>query len=508
MNFNLTSQPWIPAVRRDGTGNTVSLLEVFAAGSDLVDLALRPHERIATLRLLIAIAQAALLDQMRGPETDDEDEWEEAASALPAAAQAYLQKHQAAFELFGEGQRFLQLRTAKAESTAASKLFFQLASGNSPTLFDHSGGEDRVFTPAQLALGLLTFQNFSPLIGRGYTGRGPCVDRNALHAFRLGDSLQSTVLLNCLSTDAKVTFGRPVWEQMPQHPFKDKPTSNATTTYLGRLAPVTRAVWLNESGVDFILANGPEMAAFDTLQREPTTTSGLRDGKDPYLVSASLSKGVWRDLQAITAGAGANDSLDTERRPRVFERPLAGDAPVAVWTGGMITDYKAKIEDVVEARFQGDLAVPAVMFSQDGMAARRYFGGVQAAEAWNTGMRLAIGRYGDAMKFDDKHIAGLRDAGSSYFWHHAELQLKALFDLVKNPDLLKGKSSAEPYMDTEWHKALMSIAHEAFEAACPSDTGHHAMVAGQARESLSPFVPSAKKGSKKAAKKAAKKATT
>jgi hypothetical protein len=265
------------------------------------------------------------------------------------------------------------------------------------------------------------------------------------------------------------------------------------------------------------------MAAFDTLQREPTTTSGLRDGKDPYLVSASLSKGVWRDLQAITAGAGANDSLDTERRPRVFERPLAGDAPVAVWTGGMITDYKAKIEDVVEARFQGDLAVPSVMFSRDGLAARRYFGGVQAAEAWNGGLKRAIERYvedlqakshqQDKRKVHQKRCSDLHGKASSYFWHHAELQLKALFDLVTTPELLQGKSSAVPNAPTRWHDALRRIAREAFTATCPSDTGHHAMAAGSALAALSPLIPSAKKATsknstKKAAKKAAKKATT
>ena len=58
--MNLTTEAWIPAVWRDGTPGRVSLREVFERGHDLRDLAVRPHERIALMRLLICVAQAAL----------------------------------------------------------------------------------------------------------------------------------------------------------------------------------------------------------------------------------------------------------------------------------------------------------------------------------------------------------------------------------------------------------------------------------------------------------------
>src|SRR3990172_3836575 len=68
--MNLTTEPWIPIVWANGQPGTVSLCEGFAPGGEIRDLAVRPHERIAVMRLLICVAQAAL----DGP--TDHDDWE------------------------------------------------------------------------------------------------------------------------------------------------------------------------------------------------------------------------------------------------------------------------------------------------------------------------------------------------------------------------------------------------------------------------------------------------
>ncbi len=150
--MNLTTEAWIPAVWRDGTPVRVSLREAFARGEDLRDLAVRPHERIALMRLLICVAQAAL----DGPA--DGDEWESCRPRIAPAAFDYLERWQRAFELFGNGQRFLQVaklrkpdnkkKSATAangedDSTSTSKLDLALATGNNTTLFDNAGGSGR-----------------------------------------------------------------------------------------------------------------------------------------------------------------------------------------------------------------------------------------------------------------------------------------------------------------------------------------------------------------------------
>lgn len=473
--FNLTTDPFIPVTTMAGAAELMNLRDVYARGSEIKDLAVRPHERVALLRLLICIAQAA----SKGPRDDDDaPEWEQAEREIVKKVTDYLAKWKSSFELFGDGERFLQLRTAKTEETQMSKLFFHLASGNTHTVFDHAGGEDRAFSAQQLALGLITFQNFSPLIGRGYTGRGPCVDRNALHVFRQGANLLSTILLNSVSIEltqrAGREFGHPVWEKPFRDPKDEKSEAvmNATQTYLGRLVPMARSVWLADDGRHFILDNGPGYPAFDVGWREPSATeSKNKDGKD-YLLGANLERATWRELDAIT--------LHRASRALTLRRiDPEDDQPQHIWTGGMVTDYKAKIDDVIESRFQGDLAVPSVLFSENPAANLTYKGGVQAADAWQNAARFAASVYSDSLKYDDKKTAGLRDAASFHFWSRIEHHLPLLFTLALEPSLLAGARSADPYAKTAWHEALRQVAHEAFNAACPQDNGRQHEAAGR-----------------------------
>src|SRR5439155_6835473 len=162
--MNLTTDPWIPIVWAKGQPGTVSLCDAFAHGGEIRDLALRPHERIAVMRLLICIAQAAL----DGP--PDHEDWKGCRSKIASDARAYLKRWTKAFELFGDGERLLQVDGLKKpankndddEGGSVSKLDLALATGNNSTLFDNGGGSQRNFSTDRLALGLLTFQCFSP----------------------------------------------------------------------------------------------------------------------------------------------------------------------------------------------------------------------------------------------------------------------------------------------------------------------------------------------------------
>src|ERR1017187_3269207 len=165
--MNLTTDAWIPIVWNNGKPGTVSLREAFERSEEIRDLAVRPHERISLMRLLICIAQAAL----DGP--NDQDDWKTCLPRIVPAALDYLNRWRHAFELFGNGQRFLQVANLKKPATksnsddddegnSTSKLDLALATGNNTTLFDNSGGSERAFTSAELALMLTTFQCFSP----------------------------------------------------------------------------------------------------------------------------------------------------------------------------------------------------------------------------------------------------------------------------------------------------------------------------------------------------------
>ena len=51
---------WIPVVTLDGKATLASLAEVLSDGAGFADLSVRPHERVALIRLLTCVAHAAL----------------------------------------------------------------------------------------------------------------------------------------------------------------------------------------------------------------------------------------------------------------------------------------------------------------------------------------------------------------------------------------------------------------------------------------------------------------
>jgi CRISPR system Cascade subunit CasA len=212
--MNLVTEPWIPVVGRDGGHRLASLEQVFAEGRQFADLAVRPHERVALMRLLICIGQTAL----DGPE-EYYDDWINAPKTLPGAAEQYLDARWQSFNLFDSEKPFLQIaqieKSAKngksveegedSSESSAGKLDFALTSGSNTTLFDHLGSlPEREFSLPQLAIDLITFLNFSPgglysqVQWKGQVSKkagnphAPCLPSSMLHAFIRRDTLFDT----------------------------------------------------------------------------------------------------------------------------------------------------------------------------------------------------------------------------------------------------------------------------------------------------------------------------
>ena len=209
--MNLTHDPWMPVIAADGRQRLVSLQEAFASAHEIRDLSVKPHEKIALLRLLICITQAAL----DGPK--DFDAWETCRDGIQPAVKRYLEKWRAAFELFGDGPRFLQVPGLKAgkedaKGVPATKLDVTLASPANPTLFDNAATMDREVSPERLALTLMCFQCFStagtigvakwndkPTPGKGSSDHAPCIPSGMLHAYILGDTILKCVSIRDLA---------------------------------------------------------------------------------------------------------------------------------------------------------------------------------------------------------------------------------------------------------------------------------------------------------------------
>lgn len=464
--FNLVEDPWIPVLWTEGAQSLVGLREAFARASEIADLSAAPHERISLIRLLVCIAQAAL----RAPETSYD--WPGWGDDLDVAAHRYLDQWRDRFDLFCDGQRFLQVPIkANGEAVAASKLVPHLASGNNPTLFDHSGGTDRPMAPASLALALLTFQNFYPLYGAGYKGKGTCVDSNMVHTVLGGESLKDTILLNCL--DLKMIaehfrnegIGRPIWELDP-----GDESAVVTESYLARLVPRHRNLRLLDDGTGFhLVKQALSYPTYDAaIEPSATVTVRKRGSQETLaLLSARLNRSLWRDLHAVAALR--ESSADERRGPLVLRSHLDahGEGEVSLWLGALVTDLKAKIHDTVESSF----TVPHRLFSQPGQ--HRYERGASYAEDMSKRLYGAVRRYSSALS----HESAPTDAAQRSFWNALDQRSSLLLGLLEGIGTDADPLGARDFGERDdtgaldpWSEAVARAARSAYEATCPRET--------------------------------------
>ncbi len=505
--MNLTTDAWIPIVWNDAKPGTVSLCEAFERGHEIQDLAVRPHERISLMRLLICVAQTAL----DGP--SDQDDWRTCRPRMVEAALGYLRRWRHAFELFGDGQRFLQVPNLKKpttksngddddESNSTSKLDLALATGNNTTLFDNSGGSERAFTAPQLALMLTTFQCFSPCgtigialwngsptpgwssypkVKPGQSAHAPCISGNMLHSYlrarNLLDSLHCNLITKEQVEELCVAWGKPVWEKMPTNPTDSEAVKNATMSYLGRLVPLSRSVQLADDRRSMTLANGLEFASYADGWREPSATIVARTEKGQQkrvVLSASVDKAVWRKLHALTVKAigqrpGGPLALQNISENEAFD----------LWVGGLVAEGNGKLLDSTESVFH----VPAPMLGGNGQLG--YEAGVEHAERKGNRLHRAVSTYRIAMESSERDLGGIKKRlaalkkperdqlralgarAAAQFWTDVEQALSHLLEIAEKPEKL---GQPADWHKTDWGKAVLSGMRAAFERACPHET--------------------------------------
>jgi CRISPR system Cascade subunit CasA len=497
--MNLTTDAWIPIVWNDGRPGTVSLREVFERGDEIRDLAVRPHERIAVMRLLLCIAHAGL----DGPE--DHDDWEACRTRMAPSAVRYLDDWQRAFELYGNGPRFLQVPNLRKPATTSdaedeeqqegnstSKLDLALATGNNRTLFDNAGGSGRSFDDSRLAVQLLTFQCFSPCgtigvalwngsptpgwgaypkVRPGKSAHAPCLSGNMLHSYLRENNVLDSVHSNLITKEqvralyGDHAWGSPVWERIPSGPSDTGAVQNATTSYLGRLAPLSRAVRLAEDRRSMILANALEYPAHPEW-REPSATivTGVRN-KQPsrFALAASVDKATWRELHALTVIAVDNC---TNGGP-VALLNIPQDEGFDLWVGGLVAAGNGKLVDTTESVFH----IPAAMLTETSQRVYEY--GVRHAETVEYKLRRAVSVYhkevGDNLdrpEMKNRRFQIQRNA-TVQFWTDIEQVVPHLLELAAEPGKLGLKLE---WHKTSWGQTVWSSAREAYERACPHET--------------------------------------
>ncbi len=518
MKMNLTTDPWIPIVWQNGQSGKVSLTDAFQSGEVIQDLAVRPHERISIMRLLICVTQAALDGPM------DHPDWQTCRSRIAPAAVDYLKRWSDAFELFGDKQRFLQVSSLKPnskpdedEGNSASKLDLSLATGNNSTLFDNAGGSLRGFAPSQLALMLLTFQCFSPggrigvaewngkpTLGMGSSDHAPCLAGNMLHTLLRSATLLETIHRNLLDKETvamlvtgnaaptrdqqRAVWGCPLWEKLPVSAEDIAAIKNTTSTYLGRLCPLSRAIRLQDDGSIVLLANGLKYPPYDQW-REPTCTIVQRKDKSGgaswRVLGASLDRALWRELHALTVRRIGHDSNGGP----VALRNLSPDEPFDLWVGGLVAD-KAKLQDTVEAVFH----VPANMLTDPGQ--RLYENGVGYSLELANRLGWVVLKYhkeygDDLTRREARDLAiKVKNRATAQFWTDIERHVQRLLDIVADPTPLLGNNG---WLQTVWGKTSWTAVLKAFDAACPHNTPRQMQAFVLARQDLFRFTQSGNK---------------
>lgn len=465
--MNLVTGDWIPVVFQDNRGERLGLRRLFGEAEDIRDLAATPPQRIALMRLLICIVQAAL----DGPA--DRSEWEACRPRIQAKALAYLDAHRHQFELYGDNP-FMQVSTLEHTFNATlDKLDFGLSAGNNATLYDHAAtAEGRPHDDGWLALMLISYLVFSPggLIGvtkwndivTGKTSEhAPGVECSALHTYVRAGNLLDTLHANLLTKEqiraiANLRWGKPTWEIDRRHRDAAE-LKSSVMTYLGRLLPLTRAVRLERGATSLTLVNGLEYPKFPECREVTATVVERKDGKLTY-VPTSLDRHPWRELNALLSHGTRNGAFALNN--------LGGSTgTVDIWTGGLAAD-KGKILDTAEWTF----AVPAGMVGNGGTLGK-YRKGVELAESAEKILYGAVKTYADAMKLEPAPMPKARVA----FWSRLDQSCEVLLETAND--------SSMRFEDT-WLPLLKKSANLAYAHACPHATPRQIQAFAQARRRL------------------------
>ncbi len=275
-------------------------------------------------------------------------------------------------------------------------------------------------------------------------------------------------------------MGRPLWEKWPKA-LNDKPAvDNARLTYLGRLVPLHRTLWIAADRAHVSIGQeGWEYPRFEEYT-EPSATVIVTAKEVTRQLWASLDRAIWRDLHALTVlGKSANSKAGAPLVVQSHQDSMAAQ-PLDIWTGALVTDGKAKILDTVESVFH----LESRLFTDAGRGI--YERGVAYAQTRFHHLRNAVRAYGEAMKHESPPVP----AAERYYWHTLDQCSGVLLGIASDPavgDLHFGGASPDA-----WTARVRRGLTAAYEHACPRDTPRQIEAFAQGLRALSPPPPKAK----------------
>ncbi len=489
--FNLIDEAWIPIA----DVGRVSLAELFGNASYRA-LGGNPVQKIAVLKLLLAIAQAAATP-------DDEDGWLAQSEAdLAESCRAYLQQWHGCFYLYG-AQPFLQMPAiARAECKSFGTVLPEISTGNTTVLTQSQ--QQAVLDDAAKALLLVVQMGFalagkktdnSVVLTPGYSGKsnekgkpssgkaGPSVGfMGLLHNFVLGDNLWQTLRLNLLTQQDIADcarypggLGQPPWEARPQG--EDCAVARQhKTTLMGRLLPLSRFCLLAGKGLHY--SEGIAHPDYKAGGIDPSIAID-QSGKDPKVLWVNPARRPWRELTALLSflqtGPGGFDCLQlrvaTQRAAQQCDR-------FAIWSGGLRVSSNAGEQ---YASGEDDYVESAVsLYSAD--FGSEWFVRVQR-EIDGLG-ELARMLYGCVMAYYKTQLVdgkALAEQATALYWQLCERDFQLLLECC-------GTDEAAIIGRKQLRRHFAANIHQSFDRQCPSQTARQLDAWAKSRPNLNKYL--------------------
>ena len=369
--FSLIDEPWIPIA----DVGRVSLKQIFTQRTYRA-LGGNPVQKIALMKLLLAIAQAAATP-------DDNIDWEKlGTSGLAEKCLTYLETWHDRFYLYGE-QPFLQMpavvelisvRTEKRKEKAknnADKLkaeksrqpksfgagFYPDLPSENNTMLSHTLFE-RELSNAEKAVFIVSLMNFAfggkrteadltnfsdQLYGGLYSAKSaPSLGNHVgyLHSYLTGKNLLHTLWLNLLTAEQIAAnkiwehgLGIPPWEEMPKTETCNT-AEQLKKSYMGCLVAMSRFVLLVDNGIYYL--DGIQYPTHKTGWREPSMAINNQDNAIT-IKWVDVEKRPWRELTSLLSfiQATGQGGFDCQQISGSFLRARKANQSIGIWSGGL-----------------------------------------------------------------------------------------------------------------------------------------------------------------------------
>ncbi|MBU1087909.1 MAG: type I-E CRISPR-associated protein Cse1/CasA [Candidatus Omnitrophica bacterium] len=473
--FNLVDEPWIPVA---GHG-LVSLADIFSK-PELPSLGGNPIQKIALLKLVLAIAQSAYTPK------DDED-WKQLGSeGMAEKCLKYLNDKKDLFWLYGE-KPFLQMpaiiSTIKGDAKEKNKEPKIIGNGDFPNLSNENNTillqseAKNSMSDAEKALFILTLMSFALAGKQCHCNHkkpaivGPSLGRVCyLHSFLTGKNIHETLYLNLFSLEALYKFrffeeglGIPPWEEMPNS-SECVIAKKLKKSYLGTLVSMCRFVLLRDDGIFMMegLQYKNHKEGWIELSIAVNST-----GKDIKVLRANIVKKPWRELTSLMSFISGRGLFDCPQIAHALNNAKKHSCKtIQIWSGGLAVSgdsFGQKVsgtDDFVESEVKLQVSVLGIPWFVNLEQEMEQLDRL----VWSLKSSVYKANKSDVKDSNqrDKRANAISENAEALFWQLCERKFQNLVDACAS------KKSDEELK--KLRKTFAGFVNKAYDTYCPKDT--------------------------------------